>query len=397
MRPSIATLWPLLIVVVTTGVFGAAGPGRRAQPPYPPSPVIGGLELDWSTHRRDAQGSDNFQLTWADDDNLYGAWGDGGGFGGDNQRGRVDLGVARVAGSWRDYQGSNVWGGHEAARPATFDGKSWGMISLGNELFMWVVPDEPPGLSYRNHYATSTLAHSTDHAATWTLADWSFNQSQGLTIPTFLNFGRASTGVPRAWQGYVYTYFIRPENPAMEQEGPQGRGLTVHRPGALYLARATIEDFGRSPAEFQFFRGIDPGGGPTWGSIAVKRPVFEDPAGVGWCASACYHPGLKRVLLSTEHDSSSQSLIGIFDAPAPWGPWTTIAYHTQERPFGASRPGSSLPWRNNVFLVAFVPKWFEGDQFTLSFTGAGRGRDNDSFNTVRGRFARRAASGATSP
>lgn len=43
-----------------------------AEPPYPPSPLIAGMELDWSTHERHAQGSDNFQLTWADDDRNEG-------------------------------------------------------------------------------------------------------------------------------------------------------------------------------------------------------------------------------------------------------------------------------------------------------------------------------------
>ena len=85
--------------------------------PYPESSVIEGIELDWSTHQRFAQGSDNFQLTWAEDDHLYGAWGDGGGFGGTNSAGRVGLGVARIEGSSSNYRGKNVWGGFESERP----------------------------------------------------------------------------------------------------------------------------------------------------------------------------------------------------------------------------------------------------------------------------------------
>ena len=47
-----------------------------------------------------------------------------------------------------------------------------------------------------------------------------------------------------------------------------------------------------------------------------------------------------------------------------------------------------LPWRNNIFFVAFATKWLseDGRSFTLNFTGAGRGKDNDSFNTVSGTF-----------
>ena len=48
--------------------------------PYPPSAVITGVTFDWSTHVRLAPGSDNWPITWADDDHQYTCWGDGGGF-----------------------------------------------------------------------------------------------------------------------------------------------------------------------------------------------------------------------------------------------------------------------------------------------------------------------------
>ena len=92
--------------------------------PYPPSPVINGIGFDWSTHVRMAQGSDNWPVTWAADDHQYTTWGDGGGFGGSNQDGRVSLGVARIEGSASSYRGVNVWGGKDAHQPAQFTGQS---------------------------------------------------------------------------------------------------------------------------------------------------------------------------------------------------------------------------------------------------------------------------------
>ncbi len=80
---------PILGIILLGGFSDSAGP------PYPASSVITGMSLDWSTHERFALGSDNWQLTWADDDNQYGAWGDGGGFGGSNSDGRVGLGFGR--------------------------------------------------------------------------------------------------------------------------------------------------------------------------------------------------------------------------------------------------------------------------------------------------------------
>lgn len=360
-----------------------------AASPYPPSELIADIQLDWPTHQRRAQGSDNFQLTWADDGHLYGAWGDGGGFGGTNSRGRVGLGIARIEGPADEYRGFNVWGGHEPENPGQFQGKSWGMICMDGTLFMWVVPDGPKGKSYRNHYEYVELARSANHGATWNKAPWKFHQAENVTIPTFLNFGKGNTSMPPQFDGYVYSYFIRPQSPTIEHQGPNGVGLIVHKPGIIYLARVPKSDLFSAKSNHQFYRGLDDHGNPLWGTVDEKRPVFEDPGGVGWCMSACYVPSLKRILLCTEHDASSQGTLGIFDAPTPWGPWTTVKYYDRSAPFGATRFGSDLPWKNNVFFAAFPTKWFDGLDFTLNFTGAGQGRDNDSFNTVRGRFVLR--------
>lgn len=102
--------WSIFILIVLLRfLFPATLAAKKA--PYPPSPVIKEVKFLWSTHERFAQGSDNWQLTWADDNHQYAPWGDGGGFGGTNSDGRVSLGVARVEGPWNDYQGFNVWGG----------------------------------------------------------------------------------------------------------------------------------------------------------------------------------------------------------------------------------------------------------------------------------------------
>ena len=86
------------------------------QLPYPASRVIGGIEIDWSTHQRHAVGSDNFQLTWADDDHQYGIWGDGGGFAGTStNKFRVSFGVARIEGDHDNYRGYDRYGHKDAA------------------------------------------------------------------------------------------------------------------------------------------------------------------------------------------------------------------------------------------------------------------------------------------
>ncbi len=365
-----------------------------AQPPYPPSPVISEMTLDWSTHRRDAQGSDNFQLTWSDDNQLYGAWGDGSGFGPDDSR--ESLGFSRIEGDWDNYRGYNVWGGRNPEHPAQFPGKSWGTISVGGVLYSWVIPDNPDLSGYghhyrysddrtiawpRDHYRYIQLIRSTDHAATWEIAPWRWWREDNLIVPTFLNYGRDNDGAP---DPYIYSYFIRPERLDATQANHK---LSVHRPGALFLARVHRDHLFAGRDAYEWFTGLE-NGRPMWGPLAAKQPVFENPEGTGWCVSAIYNPGLKRYLLTTEHRTSHAGLLGIFDAPTPWGPWTTVAYWTEEKRFGAERPGSELPWGDNVFFAAFVPKWWseDGTEFTLTFTGGGKGKDNDSLNTIRGRF-----------
>ncbi|WP_334319179.1 DUF4185 domain-containing protein [Termitidicoccus mucosus] len=361
--------------------------------------MIMDIELDWSTHRREAQGSDNFQLTWADDDNLYGAWGDGGGFGGANDDGRDSLGFARIEGGWNTYRGYNVWGGKNAENPPQFPGKSWGTICVGGVLYSWIVPDNPdaagsgdgfrftddPAVAWpRDHYRYVHLARSKDHGATWERAPWRWWREDNLIVATFLNHGRDDDG---ARDEFVYSYFLRPERTDVTQSEFK---LNVHKPGALFLARVHRDHIFAGRDAYEWFGGVVKGK-PAWGPLASKQPVFENPEGTGWCVSAIHNRALGRYFLATEHGVSERGSLGLYDAPAPWGPWTTVKYWTAAHPFGQTRPGSALEWKDNIFFFSFVPKWWgaDGREFTLLFTGAGKGQDNDSLNTVRGRFIMR--------
>src|SRR5690349_9031310 len=96
----------LLIIVGVSAVTVSVA--QIPSPPYPRSPVIDRVEFDFQTHRRLAPGSDNWPTTWANDGHLYSVWGDGGGFGGTNSKGRVLLGVARIEGGPNDYIGRNL-------------------------------------------------------------------------------------------------------------------------------------------------------------------------------------------------------------------------------------------------------------------------------------------------
>jgi hypothetical protein len=352
-------------------VCGAEEKIAASRPPYPPSPVIARAEFDFATHRRLAPGSDNWPVTWADDGHLYSAWGDGGGFGGTNSRGRVKLGVARIVGDPGDYTGENVWGGLAPENPAQFEGKSYGILSVAGRLYMWVSPQPNP------HLAAAQLAVSENRGATWTPAGWTFTFADGLTVPTLLNFGRDYAG---ARDGFVYSYYIEPAWGPGISTRTKAHTFEVHRPGRIHLSRvpqAAILDRTR----YEFFAGFAADGRPRWTpDIARKQPVFADTAGVGWNLSASYNPGLRRYLLATEHGETHAGKFGLFDAPEPWGPWTTVAY---EESWGAGHIEVS------TFCWNFTAKWLsaDGTRFTLIFTGK---NTNDSWNTVAGRFLLRA-------
>ena len=91
--------------------------------------AITGIHFDWSTYQRRAPGSDNWPLTWCEDDHQYTSWGDGGGFAGTNKKGRVSLGFGRIEGPYENFTGVNTWGGLAAENPRTFTGKSTSIVA----------------------------------------------------------------------------------------------------------------------------------------------------------------------------------------------------------------------------------------------------------------------------
>ena len=119
--------------------------------PYPHSDVIDRIVWDWSALRTAAPGSDLWPVTWAADGTLFTAWGDGGGFGGTDNDGRVALGFARIDGPPEKFVGINVNGGKNPLHPASF------------------APRERPAVSWRSVSGStpgSTL--KTANGRTWT-------------------------------------------------------------------------------------------------------------------------------------------------------------------------------------------------------------------------------------
>jgi hypothetical protein len=119
---------------------------------------------------------------------------------------------------------------------------------------------------------------------------------------------------------------------------------------------------------YEFFQRIDPEGKPIWTTnINEKGAVFSHKNNC-FRSGISYNKGLKRYIwwqakYPKEDDGRYAGMIGIFDAPEPWGPWTTV-YYTKNWDVGAGETGS------------FPPKWMSEDGKTMHLVFSG----DDSFS-----------------
>ncbi|MFH1069241.1 MAG: serine hydrolase [Candidatus Glassbacteria bacterium] len=296
------------------------------RPPYPKSALIDSVvfELESGIVRR-AVDSDNWPLTWADDDELYTAYGDGWGFDPRTEK-KLSNGLARISGGPEDFRGENIRTesgetvGDGAAGP-----KASGLLCVGGTLYMWL----------RNS-GNSQLVTSRDHGKSWRTG---FKFTESFGCPAFLNFGRDYAG---SRDDFVYVY---------SQDGPSA----YESCDRVALARVTagrIED----REAYEFYSGRDESGGPLWSREIGKRAgVFEFP---GHCQrlDVVYAAGIGRYLLALGFNHSGGW--GIFEAAEPWGPWRT-AFYTDYWGLGDTH-GYRIP-----------AKWIAGDgrSFYLVFSG----------------------------
>lgn len=315
------------------------------KPPYPPSPVI--RQIRWApkeTIVRLAKGCDNWPLTWADDDALYGAYGDGNGFEPQLAE-KLSLGLARVTGSPPEIRGENLRAPTlEALGNDTLGRKAGGLLCVEGVLYLWA-----------RNVGNAQLAWSGDHGKTWTWCNWKF--SEGFGCPTFLNFGKNYSG---ARDGFVYVY-----SPDSDSAYDPADTMT--------LARVSKERI-RDRSAYEFFLRVDSHGQPEWTSDLAKRgTVFSNP-GNCYRSGVTYHAPSRRylwvqILPTSSHPQGPrfQGGFGVYDAPEPWGPWTT-AFFTDDWDVG---PGET---------ASFPAKWMSDDGRTLYLAFSG----DDCFSVRQG-------------
>ncbi|HEY1342127.1 MAG TPA: serine hydrolase [Bryobacteraceae bacterium] len=296
--------------------------------PYPPSRAIRAAVFGKEI-RRDAIDSDNWPLTWGDDQ-QYTSYGDGFGFEPRVEK-KLGMGFARISGRPSDFRGVNLRSDAERTGNGAASPKASGILMIDGVLYLWV-----------RNVGNAQLLWSRDHGKTW---EWGFKFETGFGSPAFLNFGRNYAG---ARDSFVYTY---------SQDGPSA----YESDNAVALARAP-KDRVRDRSAWEFFERLDPAGQPVWTrDIALRGSVFEYPANCQR-VDAVYDPGIRRYLLAVGYDHAGGW--GLFDAPEPWGPWTTILHREWDVP---GTHGYRLP-----------AKWISKDglNLTLVFSGVA---PNDAF------------------
>ena len=76
--------------------------------PYPPSPAVKFVTWDMTIKTQNGLGSDQWPMTWAEDNNLYAAWGDGWGWD-KGEEPKRSIGITRITGSPPNFTGEDIF------------------------------------------------------------------------------------------------------------------------------------------------------------------------------------------------------------------------------------------------------------------------------------------------
>jgi hypothetical protein len=322
-------------IEATTPAAGSSGAA-----PYCGSGVVSSATFDWSQGYTEPNGSDLWSVTWGADRNVYTFFGDGGGIGGDNDRGRASFGIATFTQPppITSDTAHNLYGGFQTAHPATLYGKASSIIAIGKDFYAIGGIYTAAEIASHPHHLSGApnriqLVFSHRNAYSWQILPWNFCQADdsganltGSFCPSgFVNFGPGNTGSP---DKYVYLVGVANERSVwQETPGPV--------PASTYLARVRRSRL-RDEHAYEYFAGVDSKGHATWaGETGRKSPIFTDNnRQQSGCGGTCgmtsvlgdivYDAGLKRYLGVAQGTFIGQT--SFYEAPNPWGPWKVILY-----------------------------------------------------------------------
>jgi hypothetical protein len=309
----------------------AASP--RGDAPYCPSTLIRTTAWDWSHAERTAEGSDLWPVTWGQDGKVYAFFGDGGGFGGDDFRGRTSFGIAMMNSPppLSPDAGVNVYGGYQGLHASELSGKARALVAVGKDFYAIAGIYRQGDAKYSSPQPIAgapehiELVYSRGNAHGWRLAPWDFCATGGFCPSGFVQFGPGNAGAP----GH-YVYLLGSSAAADLRAAPDAPAA------GTYLARIAKRNI-LSLAAYQYFGGLDSNSRPIWSSDAMRmQPIFVDhndkqPGCGGQCImsgaleEAVYDSGLKRYIGVAQGNYLAQT--SFYESAHPWGPWATISYN----------------------------------------------------------------------
>lgn len=290
--------------------------------PFPQSDYITKVEIG-PTIKSAAQGSDNWPVTWADNDNLYVTFGDGNGFE-TNPTPRLSMGFAVVTGNPANFVGTNIRSSSGETDGSGKAGKKGsGIIFVNRSLYAVVRNANQNGTGCQ-------LLTSGDYAVSWSWASWKWTSFGYCSI---LNFGKANAN---AIDNYIYMY-ITPNHAYNNQS-------------ELFLARVPNNKI-MDKNSWEYFNGTVET--PTWSTNENnKKSIFTFNDGVNR-HDVVYNAPLKRYILNMRAGlEAGTNYFGLFEAPNPWGPWKTIYFDDK----GAGRKNDG--WGE---VQHFPTKWISAD------------------------------------
>ena len=321
--------------------------------------------------------SDNFPITYAADGHQYTSYGDGRGFGNlpGNLLTRGSFGFARIEGDSNNYSAFDIFKSGESM-PGE-QGKCYGMLGANGKIYAAVDyylvggngsrEDRYHGLSMiSNTLAGANAGNSWTEEIRWDAGDWGGNQLDGFYSMAFVQYGQDHGGTrsPLTDPLYVYAILMEHDNDIYE----------VQNPGGITMIRCLEADLESGlKADWEYLSAIDGSNIPSWSTVITDRLIiFQDSSvdGGNDSSSMNYNVALGRYVLTVmqnSRDTSAPCIMGIYDAPEPWGPWNRVIKENVLT--------LNIADGNACIFWGFSNKWTSTDGLTNVMVGTLKGQD----------------------
>ncbi|KAK2616266.1 hypothetical protein QQS21_000901 [Conoideocrella luteorostrata] len=366
----------------------------------PPSTFFSTSFLAYSaTLNVDQSDGDLWPTTWADDDHVYTANGDGRGFS-SNPADFADIVVNRISGDPDTGLAGVRLASGAALGPVwtrgTYNRKPTGIVAVdgdgdGKDELYLVVQDlnsGPNGKAF-NDVPTASIARSADYGVTWTATQAPMFTNHTFTTVFFLDYGKsnAHASVLGAHGAkYVYAY-------GFDYNWRDSVVSSVPDPQDVYLARAPVSAI-QDISKWEFFSGTP--ASPAWSrGMASRRAVLRDTTRVypggqttdGYSVisqgSVVYNAPLNRYIYTSWTDYT----FNFYEAPQPWGPFTLFEW----KDFGVTPWfGTNTSTPKNGGYATTIPSKYISDNGTRMwvqsnwFVGAAQGSNWNYVFSLRG-------------